>query len=201
MPVIAFSTELERWLKSRGPKTIISLSEVFGEKSFALAFMLLLSISALPLPTGGITHIFEITAMLLALELIIGRRTIWLPWFLKQRSLGQLTQKKALPFIIRRIRWFERFSKPRLDSLLKQRWFLRLVGLVFFILVLASFIAPPFSGLDTLPSLGVVIISIGLLLEDAVIGAMGLVVGLCGVALELIFSELIITGIDKLLSL
>jgi hypothetical protein len=41
--------------------------------------VLLLGPSALPLPTGGATHVFEIIAMLLALELIAGRDQIWLP--------------------------------------------------------------------------------------------------------------------------
>ena len=34
---------------------------------------------ALPLPTGGATHVFEVIAVLLALQLIAGREHIWLP--------------------------------------------------------------------------------------------------------------------------
>jgi hypothetical protein len=41
--------------------------------------VLLLGVPALPLPTGGATHVFEIIAVLLALELIVGREEIWLP--------------------------------------------------------------------------------------------------------------------------
>ena len=73
------SDELDRWLKSDGDKTLGSLVELFEEKSFAILFVLLLGVPALPLPTGGATHVFEIIAMLLALELIVGRQTIWLP--------------------------------------------------------------------------------------------------------------------------
>ena len=42
-------------------------------------FVLLLAVPALPLPTGGATHVFEVIAMLVALQLIVGRRQIWLP--------------------------------------------------------------------------------------------------------------------------
>ena len=75
----SFSDDLETWLKSPGSKTLSGMNAVFAEKSFAITFLLLMSIPALPIPTGGITHIFEIITMLLALELVVGLRTIWLP--------------------------------------------------------------------------------------------------------------------------
>ena len=58
--------ELDRWLQSDGDKTLGSLVELFEEKSFAILFVLLLGVPALPLPTGGATHVFEIIAVLLA---------------------------------------------------------------------------------------------------------------------------------------
>ena len=61
------SAELEGWLAQDGPRTLGSLNELFGQKSFAIAFVLLLGVPALPLPTGGATHVFEIVAALLAL--------------------------------------------------------------------------------------------------------------------------------------
>jgi hypothetical protein len=66
------SDQIERWLASDGDKTLGGLIEVFQEKSFALIFILLLGVPALPLPTGGATHVFEIIAMLVALQLLAG---------------------------------------------------------------------------------------------------------------------------------
>ena len=43
----------------------------------------------------------------------------------------------------------------------------------------------PFSGLDTLPALGVVVVSVGVLLEDFAIVSLGLFVGVAGIALEI----------------
>jgi hypothetical protein len=67
------SGDLQRWLSRDGEATLGSLIELFGKKSFALVFALLLGLPALPLPTGGATHVFELIAMLLALQLIAGR--------------------------------------------------------------------------------------------------------------------------------
>ena len=50
-------------------------------------------------------------------------------------------------------------------------------------LALAALLAPPFSGLDTLPSLGAVFIALAIILEDVVALAIGLAVGAGGVVL------------------
>src|ERR671936_2962208 len=87
-----FSDQLEGWLKSDADKTLGGLIEVFEEKSFAILFVLLLGVPALPLPTGGATHVFEIIAVLLALQLIAGRDRIWLPE--RWRSVGLAGPRK-----------------------------------------------------------------------------------------------------------
>ena len=81
------SDQLERWFLGERPRTLGSLIDLFGEKSFAVVFIVLMAVPALPLPTGGVTHVFEATTMLLALELIVGRRTIWLPARWKSQNL------------------------------------------------------------------------------------------------------------------
>lgn len=180
---ILFSEELENWLKGRTPKTLANLGKVFGERSFAIAFLGLMSIPALPIPTGGITHILELIVMLLSLELIAGRRSIWLPHKWQNLKLNKRIEQKGLPFLIRRIRWLERYSRPRMNSLVDQRAFRSLAGLIVLLLTLAAFLAPPFSGLDTLPSMAVVIISLALILGDFALFAAGLFVGAAGIGL------------------
>jgi len=178
-----FTKELEAWLKGKQKKTLRSLGEVFGEKSFAIVILVLMSFSAVPLPTGGITNIFEITSMLIALEMILGKNTIWLPKSWGDNELGDMFQKKAIPFIIRRIRWFERFSRPRLEDMINRRYFVKIIGFLLFLFCLAAFVAPPFSGLDTLPSLGAVILALSVILGDVVLFLLGCAVGSVGMGL------------------
>jgi hypothetical protein len=188
------SDRLERWFRSQEPKTVGSLIELFGEKSFAVLFVLLLAVPALPLPTGGVTHVFELIAMLLALELIAGRRTVWLPERWRRSELGAAEQERFSRTLLRWIRRLERHSRPRLGFLLTHR----LSGVVFgaFVLVftLTAFLAPPFSGLDTVPSLGVVLLSLGVLLDDSAVALAGVVVGAVGVLLVLILGKLAYEG-------
>ncbi len=191
--------ELEGWLDGDGEKTLGSLIELFEEKSFALPFVLLLGVPALPLPTGGATHVFEIIAALLALQLIVGRKTVWLPERWRRLELAGDRQQRFLAGLMRMIRRLERFSRPRLRFVFN----LPLANTVFGLLVLGgtvgAFFAPPFTGLDTLPSLGVVLLSLGVLLEDMLLVLIALAVGVAGVTLEIVLGKAAVSGIEGLL--
>src|SRR5205085_1861150 len=109
------------WLQGDGDKTLGGLIEVFEQKSFALLFVLLLGVPALPLPTGGATHVFEVIAVLLALELIAGRHTIWLPQRWRTLELAGPRRERFLAGLLRMIRRLERVSRPRLRFLFAHR--------------------------------------------------------------------------------
>jgi len=194
------SDQLEHWLSSDGDRTLGSLIEVFEEKSFAILFVLLLGVSALPLPTGGATHVFEIIAILLALQLIAGRDQIWLPqrWCRLELGTGG-GRTRFINGLTKAIRWIERFSRPRLRFLFDHRASNAAFGLLVVAGSLGAFLAPPFSGLDTLPSLGVVLLSLGVVLEDFAIVVLALIVGSAGVLLEIVLGKAAVRGIGNLL--
>src|SRR5438105_8986045 len=151
------SESLEGWLQGEGDKTLGSLVEVFGEKSFAILFVLLLGVPALPLPTGGATHVFEIIAALLALQLIVGRDQIWLPQKWCKLELAGPKQQRFIAGLMKLIRKLERLSRPRLRFLFQSRVSNSVYGLLVLGGTAGAFLAPPFTGLDTLPALGVVL--------------------------------------------
>jgi hypothetical protein len=192
------SDQLERWLSSDGEKTLGGLIEVFKEKSFALVFVLLLGVPALPLPTGGATHVFEVVAVLVALQLVAGRKRIWLPERWQRLELAGKTQLRFINALMRWVRRLEHISRPRLRFLFNHR----LSNAVFGLLVIAgsvgAFLAPPFTGLDTLPALGVVLLSLGVLLEDFLIVVAALIVGAAGVVLEVVLGSAAIHGLGSL---
>jgi hypothetical protein len=192
------SDSLEGWLEGDSDKTLGSLVELFEEKSFAILFVVLLGVPALPLPTGGVTHVFEIIAVLLALQLILGRDEIWLPQRWCRLQMAGPKQQKFLNGLMRLIRRLERFSKPRLTFLFDHR----LSSIVFGLLVLGgsigAFLAPPFTGLDTLPALGVVLLSLGVLLEDFFVVIVALIIGAGGVTLEIVLGKAAVHGISSL---
>lgn len=193
-----FSQRLSLWLKSDDKKTLGSMLDVFDEKSFAFIFLVLMIFPAAPLPTGGITHVFEIVVILIALQLVIGRQELWLPKKLQKIELSKSMRTKILPFLQRRVEFFEKLSKPRLKALVEHRWFRMQLGLFIILFTLGAFFAPPFTGLDTLPSLAVVLIALGVILGDIVLVLVGYIVGFIGLGLAIALGATIITGIEHL---
>jgi hydrogenase maturation protease len=195
----AVSDDLDRWLHGGENATLGDLIELFGQKSFALVFVLLLGVPALPLPTGGATHVFELIAMLLALELIVGRRHVWLPQRWSRLGMAGAGRQRFLHGLLGMIRRLERISRPRLRFLFDHR----LSNVVFGALALGgsagAFLAPPFTGLDTLPALGVVLVSLGVLLEDIAIVVLGVTAGAAGIALEIVLGTAALHGLSSLL--
>jgi hypothetical protein len=194
-----FSDELEQWLESDAPKSLGALGEVFAEKSFAVAIVVLMLASATPIPTGGIALVFQIIVGVLAAQMVVGRKTIWLPKRWRQRELGSMTTGKAIPFIVRRVRWFERFSRPRWAWLFQQTLFIRLVGLVLIAFAFTASLAPPLTGLEILPALGAVVVALSIILEDIVVFAIGMIIGTGGIVLFVIVGAALIRLIEHLL--
>ncbi len=196
---LRLSDDLGRWLDGEGEKTLGTLVDAFGEKSFAILFVLLLGVPALPLPTGGATHVFEVIAALLALELIAGRREVWLPERWRRLELGGEKQQRFIASLMKLIRRLERISRPRLTFLFNRR----LSDIAFGFAVIGgaagAFFAPPVTGLDTLPALGVVLLSLGVLLEDFAVVVVGALVGVSGVVLEIVLGAAAVHGLRTIL--
>jgi hypothetical protein len=192
------SEELQSWLAGDGDKTLGGLIVTFEEKSFALLFILLLGLPALPLPTGGATHVFEIIAMLLALQLLAGRDMIWLPKRWRGVELAGGRREAFITKLMSTLRWLERYSRPRLAFLFDHRLSNVVFGLLALAGSLAAFLAPPFTGLDTLPALAVVLLSVAMILRDAALVVVALVVGVAGVALEILLGSAAVHGIGSL---
>jgi hypothetical protein len=164
--------------------TIGSLADVLDERGFAIVLMILMLPSALPIPTGGVTHVLEVFAALIALQMIVGRHELWIPARFARKELGETFTAKAAPKMLRFIRFFERHARPRFARLLDTRAAVSVLGVALLVFVVGAFVAPPFSGLDTLPSLGVVVLCLGLVFSDGIIVGAGLVIGVVGLVLE-----------------
>ncbi len=183
------SAALSQWLAG-DDTTLGGLVELFGPKSFAVVFVVLMAVPALPLPTGGVTHVFEILVALGAVQLIIGRDEIWIPARWRGINVGAGgSDSRFFRAVLAVIRFLERISRPRLAPLFGRRPAGVAFGLVALTGTVAAFVAPPFTGLDTLPALGVVVLSIGVLLEDVLIAIAGVLLISAGILLEAVLAR------------
>jgi hypothetical protein len=160
--------------------------------------VILLGVPALPLPTGGVTHVFEVVSVLLAAQLVVGRDEIWLPQKWRRLELAGNRQQKFITGLMKFIGRLERLSRPRFAFLFGSRLSNSIFGLVIIAASVAAFVAPPFTGLDTLPALGAVLISVSVVLEDVIFLVVGLVVLVAGVFLEIFLGKAAIDAISSL---
>lgn len=194
------SDEIESWSAQAGPRTLGSLIDAFGARSFAVIFVILLGVPALPLPTGGATHVFEVISMLLSLQLLVGRTDVWLPSRWRATELTSPRRAKLIGGLLSMVRRLERLSRPRLAALFGGRLANAVFGALILVLSIAAFAAPPFSGLDTLPALGGVLVALAVLLRDAAVLICGVLLGGAGIVLELVLGRAAISGISQLFS-
>ena len=129
---------------------------------------------------------------LIALTFIgqMSRLCVWLPARWQRLELGAPSRQKLVTALLRRIRWFERFSRPRASRLFEHGVTRSVFGALVVGFALSAFLAPPFSGLDTLPSLGVVVVGLGVLLRDLLLAVLGALLGAIGVSTILAIGNL-----------
>jgi hypothetical protein len=178
------SAGLEEWLDSSEACTLGTLNDAFGEKLMAAACLALMAPSALPIPTGGATHVLDVIALLFAAQMAVGRRKAWLPHRFEHRVLGAHLLK-ALRLLLRFVKVCERISTPRLRGAVTSRVGGAILGIFILVFVIGAAVSPPFTGLDTLPALGVVFVSLSILLEDALFALVGALVGGGGLVLAI----------------
>lgn len=194
-----FSVELNSWYNKNQSKTVGDLLLFFEERSFAVLFLVFMFIPSLPIPTGGITTFVLIPGTIIAsLQMVFGRRALWLPNKIDKIPLNSSFLTKAIPFMVRRIRWLEKFSRPRKAYLFDKAFFRTFIGLTVLGLAIAVQIAPPFSFLDTLPSMGIVLIALSIILGDISFYIIGLLIGTLGVGLIITLASAIVAFFQRL---
>lgn len=100
------------------PVTIESMLQATGERSIGAlllvpGLMVLSPLSGIP----GLPSVFAVMVILIAGQLLIGRRHFWLPQWLLCRTASRSKYDRALAFLKRPSRWVDRLLRPRLKFL------------------------------------------------------------------------------------
>lgn len=149
---------------------------VLRDRAFG-GFMLILSLpNILPLPWGAAT-ILGVPMVLIASQMMLGRRTLWLPGWLLRLSADRALVAQVLDRMIPRLRRTERWLRPRvaiLSSGLAERLIGALCIFLCFVLVL------PVPLLGWFPAFALVALSLGLVERDGAVLLVGF--GLCALS-------------------
>jgi hypothetical protein len=174
-------------LFASSPRERIAIAELmdgFGERSFGAAMLLLALPNMVPLPPGAST-IFGLPLVLIAAQMALGRRTIWLPNSIRRRSIATTLFSRMVNATRPHLRRAERLLQPRLQFMLSPLA-TRLTGLCC--VVLAILIALPIPFANFLGGLAVAAFALGLLRQDGIAILFGWVVASFSVAATVLVS-------------
>ncbi|NIX76577.1 exopolysaccharide biosynthesis protein [Microvirga terricola] len=175
--------------------TVRDIMAVLQDRAFAVLVVLLGLPNCLPMPPP-IPLICGLLLTLVAIQIMFGRPTPWLPGQLLNRSIARTDIERAVARAMPAFRRLERLSRPRL-TFLDTPITMRLMGLVILVMALGLLFAPPFVGQIPM-GLAVCLVGLGLVERDGVVVIGGLVIGAIGLTISLGFVYAILSGLESI---
>jgi hypothetical protein len=162
-----------------GP-AIGEITRAVGEKGFGLLLIVLSLPSALPVPAPGYSTPFGIVIALIALQMLLGRQTVWLPSRLESIRIKPSLAQKMIGAASKFLRTIEHLIRPR------QRWIRSRVGqsaLAIVIVIMAVLMMLPIPLTNTAPAMVIFLVGIGLSEEDGLLAIGAFAIGCAAVLL------------------
>lgn len=156
--------------------TVGEIVDRLDERAFGLLILALTIPCLVPGLPGA--QIIAIPIFLLAMQMVLAREEPWLPrWFLRQR-VGRKWLEAIAGFCSQRLGWTERLARPRL-SVLADGPGGRLAALIMALAAITIML--PIT--NTIPSLALTLLSVGLLQRDGLFVAAGAAIAAAWVSL------------------
>lgn len=149
--------------------------EAFHERGFGAVLFILALPAAVPLPGLGINVIIALPLLFLTAQQMVGRHTIWLPEKTKSKSIKTESIRSMIATLQPWLERLEFFVRPRLGWM-TQGIFSNLIGLFGFIMAVSVTIPLPLT--NTVPSMGIALMALGVFMRDGLAVIAGAMVGL-----------------------
>ena len=167
-------TDLKSACSDKEEMSFGELLNAFHERGFGFFLFILALPAALPLPAVGYGTVLAFPLMFLTGQQAMGRKSIWFPDFVKKRSIKSETLTgtidKAMPFIEK----IQLLVRPRF-RFVTEGMFRNLIGIAGFIMAIS--VLMPFPGTNTVPSMGIALMAIGVIMRDGLAVLAGAVLG------------------------
>lgn len=176
--------------------SLAELMRVLQERGFGLLMVVLVLPNCVPIPVPpGVSTVFSLPLIFLAVQMLIGHPVPWLPNWLKQKTIKRATLAAMVSKLAPRLKIVEKLLRPRL-SFFESNAGERVIG--FFWLLFAISIAVPLPMTNFVPGIGILLMSLGLLSRDGAVILVGIVVGTLGCLFTM---AMLVIGVKALKSL
>lgn len=164
--------------------------EAFGDRAFGALLFVFAAPVALPMPPG-VSAILGAPLLFITAQLMVGRRTLWLPKALAERTMTRADFVTLMGKVSPYLTWLERRLKPRF-TFLYNPWLDRVTGLIGLVLAIIVFLPIPFGNM--LPALALSAFGLGVAERDGVVGLFGGVMALVSIFVLAVLSKALIAG-------
>ncbi len=155
--------------------SIGDIIEALHERGFGFMLLIFALPMALPLPVPpGINILLASPLILLTAQQALGRHTIWMPEKIRKRGVART---KLESFINGAIPWMRRLEillRPRLGGITHGP-FSNVIGVLGLIMALTVCIPVPLT--NTVPSLGIALMAVGVIMRDGLAVLAGALIG------------------------
>ncbi|QLE51173.1 exopolysaccharide biosynthesis protein [Nostoc sp. C057] len=196
------SNELQRYFFEEERPAKVTLAEILllaQERIFGFLLVILSLPSALPVPAPGYSTPFGILIFLLAIQLIAGAKTPWLPKRMMNYPIQLTTVQGFLKAGIPWLKRIEAIARPRLSYICTTLPGRVTIGIAIALMAISMMI--PIPGTNTLPAMGIFVTSFGLSEDDGAISLGGLVMCVMGAVLTTSILLALIWGGSSLLDI
>lgn len=188
---------------SKGETQIKDIISELDHCGMAVVLVLFSIPSALPIPAAGYSTILSLPLFLIGFRILMGHKTAWMPEVISRKKINRASFAKVIDKMLKLVSFFEKISKPRLHSVVHNKIFNRALGII--VIALASSMALPIPGTNTLPAGGIFLIGFSLLEEDGLLTIAGIlysIVAICVSILVIYFGyEVVKLGIKEIIGL
>ncbi|MGM3309284.1 exopolysaccharide biosynthesis protein [Anabaena sp. WFMT] len=178
------SNELQRYFFEEERPEKVTLADILllaKERIFGFLLVILSLPSALPVPAPGYSTPFGVLIFLLAIQLIAGAKTPWLPPKMFNHPLQLSTVQGFLKAGLPWLRRIEAIARPRLSYVCTTLPGRITIGSAIALMAISMMI--PIPGTNTLPAMGIFVTAFGLSEDDGAISLGGLVLCVMGAIL------------------
>jgi hypothetical protein len=174
--------------------TVGELLDALKDRAFGVAMLVLALPVCIPF-LYGVPQVLSLPMLLIALQMVAGRHTLWMPEKLRARRFSRAEFAKMARRAKRYLGWGEALARPRF-SLLTGNGPERVFG-VFMVIFCLSILTPlPLT--NTTPGIAVAIVSIGMIERDGLLVLAGTVLGTFWVSMLLFFFGTLILWLEHL---
>lgn len=168
--------------------TIGDILEALHERGFGFILLLFALPMALPIPVPpGINILLATPLLILTAQQALGRHTIWMPERLKRKAISRNKLCGVIDSALPLLKRIEALTRPRL-GFITDGLFSNLIGILGLIMALTVCIPLPLT--NTVPSMGIALMALGVIMRDGLAVIAGALIGtawVCMLAFAVLF--------------